>query len=85
MMGDGGLEFDKPRVGNRILERQDLADPIAADAILEVNPEKRLARPDHISEPAGRPEGASSRLIMKCGIPNPTNGAPVRNEAVIGL
>jgi hypothetical protein len=58
---------------------------VAADAILAVNPEKRLARPAHISEPAGRPEGASSQLIMKCGIPNPPNGAPVRNEAVIGL
>jgi len=29
MMVDGGLEFDKPRVGNRILEWQDLAGPIA--------------------------------------------------------
>jgi hypothetical protein len=44
-----------------------------------------MATRPHISEPAVRPEGASSRLIMKCGIPNPTNGEPVRNEAVIGL
>jgi Transposase DDE domain len=54
------------------------------EAVLD-DMQARLDRPAHISEPAGRPEGASSRLIMKCSIPNPTNGEPVRNEAVIGL
>src|ERR1700732_1944423 len=44
MMVEGGLEFNEPWVGNRILEWQDLAGPIAADLILAVNPEKKVSQ-----------------------------------------